>query len=89
MIALQKLRKMFFISSKKLFLFSRCSNFCKFIPSYPHFPDTKGQIEAEYLRKMFFISSKKLFLFSRCSNFCKFIPSYPHFLDTKGQIKAE
>ena len=28
MIALQKLRKMFFISSKKLFLFSRYSDFC-------------------------------------------------------------
>ena len=28
MIALQKLWKMFFISSKKLFSFSRCSNFC-------------------------------------------------------------
>ena len=35
MIALQKLWKMFFISSKKLFLFSRYSNFCIFIfPSF-------------------------------------------------------
>ena len=31
MIALQKLGKMFFISSKKLFSFSRYSNFCNFI----------------------------------------------------------
>ena len=35
MIALQKLWKIFFISSKKLFLFSRYSNFCIFIfPSF-------------------------------------------------------
>ena len=47
MIALQKLRKMFFISSKKLFSFSRYSNFCNFFPSFPHFPDSKGQMEVE------------------------------------------
>ena len=35
MIALQKLWKMFFISSKKLFLFLRYSNFCIFV--YPSF----------------------------------------------------
>ena len=35
MIALQKLWKMFFISSKKLFSFSRYSNFCIFV--YPSF----------------------------------------------------
>ena len=35
MIALQKLWKMFFISSKKLFSFSRYSNFCIFI--FPYF----------------------------------------------------
>ena len=35
MIALQKLWKMFFISSKKLFSFSRYSNFCIFVsPSF-------------------------------------------------------
>ena len=34
-VALQKLRKMFFISSKKLFSFSRYSNFCIFFPSFP------------------------------------------------------
>ena len=45
MIALQKLWKMFFISSKKLFLFSRYSSFCIFSSSFPHFPDSKGQME--------------------------------------------
>ena len=38
---------MFFISSKKLFSFSRYSNFCIFFPFFPHFPDTKGQMEVE------------------------------------------
>ena len=47
MIALKKLWRMFFISSKKLFSFSRYSNFCNFFPFSPHFPDTKGQIEVE------------------------------------------
>ena len=47
MIALQKLWKMFFISSKKLFSFSRYSNFCNFLPSFPHFPDSKGQMKVE------------------------------------------
>ena len=47
MIALQKLWKMFFISSKKLFFFSRYSNFCNFSPSFPNFPDSKGQREVE------------------------------------------
>ena len=37
MIALQKLWKMLFISSKKLFLFSRYSNFCiSVLPSFLH-----------------------------------------------------
>ena len=36
-----------FISSKKLFLFSRYSNFCNFFPSFPHVPDSKGQMEVE------------------------------------------
>ena len=35
-VALQK-----FISSKKLFLFSRYSIFCNFFPSFPHFPGSK------------------------------------------------
>ena len=47
MIALQKLWKVFFISSKKLLLFLRYSNFYNFFPSFPHFPDSKGQMEVE------------------------------------------
>ena len=43
MIGLQKLWKMFFISSKKLFLFSRYSFFCNFFASFPHFPIQKGK----------------------------------------------
>ena len=38
---------MFFISPKKLFLFSRYSHFCNFFPSIPHFPDSKEQVEVE------------------------------------------
>ena len=44
---LQKLWKMFFISSKNLFSFSRYSNFCNFFPSFPHYPDLKGQMKVE------------------------------------------
>ena len=47
MISLQKLWKMCFISSIKLFLFLRYLNFCNFFPYFPHFPDSKGQIEVE------------------------------------------
>ena len=47
--SLQKLWKVFFISSKKFFSFSRYSNFCIFSPSFPHFPDTKEQMEVENL----------------------------------------
>ena len=47
MIALQNLWKVFFISSKKLFWLLRYSNFCIFSPSFPDFPDSKGQIEVE------------------------------------------
>ena len=36
-----------FISSKKLFSFSRYSNFCNFLSSFPLFPDSKGQMEVE------------------------------------------
>ena len=46
-IALQKLWKMFFVSSKKLFSFSRYSDFCIFSSSFPHFPDSKRQMEVE------------------------------------------
>ena len=34
---------------KKLFSFSRYSSFCNFVPSFPHFPDSKGQMEVEYI----------------------------------------
>ena len=37
-----KLWKMFFASSKKLFSFSRYSNFCILFPSFPHFPGSKS-----------------------------------------------
>ena len=40
-----KIWKMFFISSKILFSFSRYSNICNFLPSVPNFPDSKGQAE--------------------------------------------
>ena len=43
MIALKKLWKMFFISSKKPFSFSRCSNFCNFFSSFENFPDSKDK----------------------------------------------
>ena len=36
---------MVFIPSKKLSLFLRYSNFKKFSPSFPHFPDPKQQME--------------------------------------------
>ena len=42
---LKTMKKLF--SSKKLFSFSRYSNFCIFSPSFPHFPDSKGQMEVE------------------------------------------
>ena len=47
MIALLKLWEMFFISPKKLFSFSRYSSVCSFFPSFPHFPDSKEQMEVE------------------------------------------
>ena len=43
MTTLQKLWKKLFISSKKLFSFTRHSIFCNFFPSLPHFPNSKGQ----------------------------------------------
>ena len=46
-IDLWKLWKMFFISSKKIFSFSRHSNFCIFSSSFPYFPDLKGQMGVE------------------------------------------
>ena len=47
MITHQKLQKMLFISSRKLFSFSRYSNVCNFFPSCPHIPDSKEQMEME------------------------------------------
>ena len=47
LVGLQKLWKMLFISSKKLFSFSRDSNFCIFFPFIPQFPGSKGQMEVE------------------------------------------
>ena len=45
MIALYKLWKMLFISSKKLFSFTRYLNFCNFSPSFPRFSDLKGKMK--------------------------------------------
>ena len=36
-----------FTSSKKIFQFSRYSNFCNFFPFFQHFPDSKWQMEVE------------------------------------------
>ena len=36
------------ISCKKLFLFLRHSDFCNFFVSFPHFPDSKGQMKMEW-----------------------------------------
>ena len=38
---------MFFISTKKLFLFARYSIFCNFSPSIAHFPASVGQMDVE------------------------------------------
>ena len=37
------------ILSKKLFSFSRYSNFYDFFLSFPHFPDPKGQVDVEFM----------------------------------------
>ena len=42
-----KTTEFFLILSKKLFLFSRHSNFYNFFLSLPHFPNSKGQMEEE------------------------------------------
>ena len=47
MIGLQKLWKVFLISTKKFFSFSIYSNFCNFSSSFPHLPDLEEQIEVE------------------------------------------
>ena len=43
MVALQKLWKMLYILSKKIFLFSRDSDFCNYFPSFPYFLNSKRQ----------------------------------------------
>ena len=40
---------MFFISSKKFFLFLRYSIFCNLFTSFPHYIDSKGQMEVEFM----------------------------------------
>ena len=47
LIAFQKLWKMLFISSKKLFSFWKYSNFCNILSPFPHFADAKGQLKLE------------------------------------------
>ena len=37
-----------FFSSKKLFWFLKYSNFCNFFSSFPHFPNSKGQMKVEW-----------------------------------------
>ena len=44
-----KLWKVFFISSKKLFSFSRYSHFCIFRPSFQHFPGTNDKCKGDNL----------------------------------------
>ena len=44
---LKTMKNVYFISSKKLFSFSRYSNFCDFFPTFPQFSDSKGQMEVE------------------------------------------
>ena len=81
---------MFFISSKKPFSFSRYSNFCIFLSSFPHFPDLKGQMEVEqfmmswiglhkFADAIFGITQKPLYIVS--SNLIKqnvLVSSYLH-----------
>ena len=46
MMTLGKFRKMRFISSKKLFLFPKYSNFCNFFPSFPSLSRFKRKNES-------------------------------------------
>ena len=48
---------MFFISSKKLFSFSRYSIFCNFSPSFPHFPDCKGYKHDDIIKFKIYLGS--------------------------------
>ena len=51
--AFQKLRKMVYISSKKLFSFVRYWKFRRFFHSFPQFPDSKGQTKKGNFRNIF------------------------------------
>ena len=42
-----KIMKMLLVDLKKVFSFSRCSNFCNFLPSFLHFSDSTGQIQPQ------------------------------------------
>ena len=97
MIALQKLWNMLFISSKKLFLFPRYSRFCSFIPSFPHFPDWKGQIEVElfmmswiglheFADVIFGLTQKSLYIIS--SNLVRYITNKRIFLNLFCNLKS-
>ena len=77
MIALRKLWKMFFISSKKLFLVLRylksvSAIFYQIFICSPN--DSPSKTE-----KCFLFHLKKLFSFSRYSIFCNFFTCFPHF----------
>ena len=87
MIVLQKLWKMFFISSKKLFsvlryLKSVSAIFYQIFICSPN--DSPSKTE-----KCFLFHLKKLFSFSRYSIFCNFFTFFPHFPDTKWQMVVE
>ena len=42
---ISKIMKMLLVDLKKVFSFSRCSNFCNFLPSFLDTSDSKGQIQ--------------------------------------------
>ena len=48
MVALQKLSKSFLFQQKSSFRPRDFQIFLFFLPSFPHFPDSKGQMELEY-----------------------------------------
>ena len=43
---LKTIKNVFYFIEKAIFV-SRYLNFCDFFPSFPHFPDSKGQMEVE------------------------------------------
>ena len=42
------MKNVFLFYLKRLFSLSKYSIFCNFFPSFPNFPDSKGQMEVEY-----------------------------------------